>query len=121
MAAKDMDFSGKVALVTGGSKGLGEDIALAMAERGAQVAICSRKKENLDQAQEEFKKRGLEVMARDVNVGRSDEVRDLIKALDEKFGKLDILVNNVGTNILTPSVAEADEGLWDKIMATSLK
>jgi NAD(P)-dependent dehydrogenase (short-subunit alcohol dehydrogenase family) len=121
MAEKDMDFSGKVALVTGGSKGLGKDIALAMAERGAHVAICGRKRENLDQAQEEFTKRGLEVMTKNADVSRSDEVKVLIKAVDERFGKLDIIVNNVGTNILTPSVAEADEGLWDKIMATSLK
>jgi len=118
---RDIDFLGKVALVTGGSRGLGRDIALAMAERGAHVAICGRKKENLDQAQEEFTKRGLEVMTRDANVSRSDEVKALIKAVDERFGSLNILVNNVGTNILTPSVAEADEGLWDKIMATSLK
>jgi NAD(P)-dependent dehydrogenase (short-subunit alcohol dehydrogenase family) len=121
MAERDIDFSRKVALVTGGSRGLGKDIALAMAERNAEVAICGRKKEGLDRAQEEFKKRGLEVMARDANVSRPDEVKALIQAVDEKFGKLDILVNNVGTNILTPSVAEADEGLWDKIMATSLK
>ena len=121
MAERDIDYSGKVALVTGGSRGLGKDIALAMAERGAKVAICGRKRENLDQAQEEFKERGLEVMARDANVSRSDEVKALIQAVDERYGKLDILVNNVGTNILTPSLAEADEGLWDKIMATSLK
>jgi len=121
MAEKDIDYTGKVALVTGGSRGLGRDIALAMAERGAHVAICGRKRENLDQAKEEFTKRGLEVMTRDANVSRSDEVRALIQAVNEKSGRLDILVNNVGTNILTPSVAEADEGLWDKIMATSLK
>jgi dehydrogenase/reductase SDR family protein 4 len=121
MAQKDMDFLGNVALVTGGSRGLGKDIALAMAERGAQVAVCSRKKENVDQAREEFRKRGLEVMAVDANVSRLDDVKALIQAVDEQFGKLDILVNNVGTNILTPSVVEADEGLWDKIMATSLK
>lgn len=121
MMDRDIDFSGKVALVTGGSRGLGKDIALAMAERGAKVAVCGRKKENLDQAQEDFKKRGLEVMAMAANVGRSDEVRALIQSVDEKYGRLDILVNNVGTNILTPSVAEADEGLWNKIMDTSLK
>jgi NAD(P)-dependent dehydrogenase (short-subunit alcohol dehydrogenase family) len=121
MAEKDIDLSGKVALVTGGSRGLGKGIALAMAERGAEVAICGRKKEHLAQAQEEFKKGGLEVIARDANVSSPDEVGALIKAVDEKFGRLDILVNNVGTNILTPSVAEADEGLWDKIMDTSLK
>jgi len=121
MAEKDIDLSGKVALVTGGSRGLGREIALAMASRGARVAICGRKRENLDQAQEEFTKRGLEVMVRVANVSRSDEVKAMIEAVDERFARLDILVNNVGTNILTPSVAEADEGLWDKIMATSLK
>lgn len=121
MAEKDIDLSGKVALVTGGSRGLGKDIALAMAERGAEVAICSRKKENLDQAVEEFRNRSLDVMAQDANVGKSDQVGALFKALDEKFGRLDILINNVGTNILTPSVVEADEGLWDKIIDTSLK
>jgi NAD(P)-dependent dehydrogenase (short-subunit alcohol dehydrogenase family) len=121
MAESEIDFSGKVALVTGGSRGLGKDIALAMAERGAEVAVCGRKREHLDQAQAEFKKRGIEAMARDANVSRSDEVRALIEAVNEQYGRLDILVNNVGTNILTPSVAEADEGLWDKIMATSLK
>jgi len=121
MAEKDIDLTGKVALVTGGSRGLGRDIALAMAERGAHMAICGRKRENLDQAREEFTKRGLEVLSRDANVSKSDEVRALIQAVNEKSGRLDILVNNVGTNILTPSVAEADEGLWDKIMATSLK
>jgi len=121
MTKKDTDFSGKAALVTGGSRGLGRDIALALAERGASVAICGRKRQSLNQAQEHFAKNGLEVMVRDANVSRSDEVKALIKAVDEQLGKLDILVNNVGTNILTPSVADAEEELWDKIMATSLK
>jgi NAD(P)-dependent dehydrogenase (short-subunit alcohol dehydrogenase family) len=121
MAEKDIDFSGKVALITGGSRGLGRDIALAMAARGAHVAICGRKRESLDQAHEEFAKHGLELMTRVADVTSSDEVKALIEAVDERFGSLDILVNNVGTNILTPSVAEVDEGLWDKIMGTSLK
>jgi len=121
MAERDMDLSGKVALVTGGSRGLGRDIALAMAEKGVKVAICSRKKETLDEAVEEFTNRGLDVMAKVANVGKSDEVKALFHALDERFGRLDILINNVGTNILTPSLVEADEGLWDKILETSLK
>jgi dehydrogenase/reductase SDR family protein 4 len=121
MAQRDIDFSGKVALVTGGSRGLGKEIALAMAERDAEVAICSRKRENLDQAVEEFQNRGLSLMAREAHVARSDQVETLFQAIDEEFGRLDILINNVGTNILTPAVVEADEGLWDRIIDTSLK
>ena len=121
MVDTNIDLSGKVALVTGGSRGLGRDIALEMAQRGAEVVICGRKKENLDQAVQEFRNRGLDVLAHSANVGRSDEVKMLFDAVGERFGRIDILVNNVGTNILTPSVAEADEGLWDKIIQTSLK
>jgi len=121
MGDTNIDLSGKVALVTGGSRGLGKDIALEMAQKGAEVAICGRKKENLDKAVEDFHTRGLDVMAKVANVGKSDEVKALFQDLDERFGRLDILINNVGTNILTPSVVEADEGLWDKILETSLK
>ena len=121
MVDKNINLSGKVALVTGGSRGLGRDIALAMAEKGVKVAICSRKEESLDEAVEEFTNRGLDVMAKVANAGKSDEVKALFQDLDERLGRLDILINNVGTNILTPSLVEADEGLWDKILETSLK
>ncbi|MGD2124794.1 MAG: SDR family oxidoreductase [Desulfobacteraceae bacterium] len=121
MAVSNIDLSDKVALVTGGSRGLGRAIAQAMAEKGAKVVICGRKQENLDQAQKEFRELGFEVMALTAHVAKSDQVAALIQAIDEQFGKLDILVNNVGTNILTPSVAEADEGLWDKLIETNLK
>ena len=121
MVDKGIDLSGKVALVTGGSRGLGKDIALKMAQKGAKVMICGRKKENLDKAVEEFTNLGLGVIAKVANVGKSDEVKALFQDLDERFGRLDILINNVGTNILTPSLVEADEGLWDKILEISLK
>jgi len=121
MVDKNIDLSGKVALVTGGSRGLGKDIALAMAQKGAEVVICSRKEESLGEAVEEFTNRGLGVIAKVANVGKSNEVKALFQDLDKQFGRLDILINNVGTNILTPSLVEADEGLWDKILETSLK
>ena len=121
MSEMNLDLSGKVALVTGGSRGLGKAIALAMAGNGADVIICGRKQENLDQAVEEFSQIGSGVMARMANVGKSDQVTSLFHAVEEKFGKLDVLVNNVGMNILTASVADADEGLWDKIIETNLK
>lgn len=121
MSAMNLDLTGKVALVTGGSRGLGKAIAMAMAEKGAQVAICGRKQDNLDQAVLDLGHKGLDITAFMANVGRSDEVTALFQGVENRFGKLDILVNNVGMNILTPSVTETDEGLWDKIIATNLK
>ena len=121
MGTMDLDLSGKVALVTGSSRGIGKSIAMAMAQKGAKVALCGRKQENLDQALEDFRKKGLQVMARTANMGQPAQVAALFSAVDEEYGGLDILVNNVGTNLLTPSVAEADVGLFDKLMETNLK
>lgn len=121
MGTMDLNLSGKVALVTGSSRGIGKSIAMAMAQKGAKVALCGRKQENLDQTLEDFRKQGLQVMARTANLGQSAQVAALFSAVDEEFGGLDILVNNVGTNLLTPSVAEADVGLFDKLMETNLK
>lgn len=117
----NLDLSGKTALVTGGSRGLGMAIATAMAGLGADVAICGRKQENLDRAVEDFGQKGLKVMAHVANVGKSSEIAELFQAVESHFGKLDILVNNVGMNILTPSVSDVEEGLWDKIIESNLK
>jgi NAD(P)-dependent dehydrogenase (short-subunit alcohol dehydrogenase family) len=121
MKGMNLDFSGKVAVVTGGSRGLGMGIAMALLENGAQVATCGRKQENLDTATEVFGAKGYHVMALAANVGQADHMERFFQAVDERFGRLDILVNNAGMNILTASVAEADEGLWDKIIQTNLK
>jgi 2-deoxy-D-gluconate 3-dehydrogenase len=121
MSEKSLDLTGKAALVTGGSRGLGKAIATAMAVKGAHVVICGRKQENLDQAIADLSQKGVDISAFRANVGSSNEVDLLFQFIEERFGRLDILVNNVGMNILTPSVAMADEGLWDKIIATNLK
>ena len=121
MVMQDLDFTDKVALVTGGSRGLGKGIALAMAERGAKVVICGRKQENLDMAVEEFRKKDLEIMAKTAHVAKSDQLTELFQEVENKFGKLDILVNNVGMNILTPLITQIDESLWDKIIESNLK
>ena len=121
MSPMIMDLTGKVALVTGGSRGIGKVIALAMAEKGAEVAICGRKQDNLDKAADEFQRQGFQVMARTAHVGKAEQVASLFEAIRDRFGRLDILVNNVGMNILTPSVSEVEEGLWDKIIETNLK
>jgi NAD(P)-dependent dehydrogenase (short-subunit alcohol dehydrogenase family) len=117
----NLDLSGKVALVTGGSRGLGKAIALSLAAKGASIAVCGRKQSNLDAAVEDFRSRGMEVLARAANAGESSQVAELLRTVEDQFGRLDILVNNVGMNILTPSVAEAEELLWDKIIQSNLK
>ena len=121
METLNIDLSGKVALVTGGSRGLGKAIALGLAQKGAKVAICGRKQESLDAAAKDFLAQGFPVMTRTTHVAKADQVEALIQGIEDQFGRLDILVNNVGTNIFTPSVAEADEGLWDKVIETNLK
>lgn len=121
MSGRQIDLSGKVALVTGGSRGIGMAIGLAMAESGAKVAISGRKQENLDRAVAEFRDKGFQVLAFAANAGQSSQVDSLFDTLDREFNGLDILVNNVGTNVFTPSVAEADEALFDKLMETNLK
>jgi NAD(P)-dependent dehydrogenase (short-subunit alcohol dehydrogenase family) len=117
----NLDLTGKVALVTGGSRGLGKAIALALAAKGASIAVCGRKQSNLDAAVEDFRSRGMDVLAGAANAGESNQVAELLRAVEDKFGRLDILVNNVGMNILTPSVSEAEELLWDKIIQSNLK
>ena len=121
MGKWDIDLTGKVALVTGGSRGIGKDIAMAMATLGAKVAICGRKQQGLDQAVTEFKEKGLDVQGRATHIAKSDQVGALFDFIEKEYGGLDLLVNNVGMNILTPAVADVEEGLWDKIVETNLK
>lgn len=121
METRAIDFTGKSALVTGGSRGLGLAIAAALAEKGARVAICGRKQENLDAAVRELEAKGLKALARQAHMGKAEQVDALFEEIRESFGRLDILVNNVGMNLPTPSVADLDEGLWDKILEGNLK
>lgn len=116
-----LNMEGKVVLVTGGSRGLGLAVGKAFVEHGAEVAICGRKKDNLNEALENLGEGASRVMARNANVGDASQVAELFAAIDERFGRLDVLVNNVGMNILTPSLLEAEEKLWDKILDTNLK
>ena len=121
MSEMNLDLTGKKALITGGSRGLGMAIAKAMVANGAEVIVCGRKQENLDATVENFRKEGMDLTGIAANIGQSDQVKALFEAVEARFGHLDILVNNVGMNILTPSVVGVDEGLWDKIMDSNLK
>ena len=111
------EFVGKRVLVTGGSKGIGLGIARYFAVAGAKVAICGRKEANLVKAREQLG----EVVTVEAHLGKAEAVEQLFGTVRQTFGGLDILVNNMGMNIFTPSTVEADIGLWDKIMEGNLR
>jgi NAD(P)-dependent dehydrogenase (short-subunit alcohol dehydrogenase family) len=111
------EFENKRVLVTGGSRGIGLGIAGHFVSQGARVAICGRKEANLQKAKEELKN----LLTISANLGKAEEVEKLFQGIRSEFGGLDIMVNNVGMNIFTPSTVEADVALWEKIMDSNLK
>ena len=115
------DFSGKVALVTGGSRGLGRAMVLAFARRGADVVITSRKADNCEALAKEVRALGREALPYGCHVGHWDEVQGLADAAYERFGKVDILVNNAGMSPLYPSLSAISEELFDKVIGVNLK
>lgn len=113
------DLAGKVFLVTGGSRGIGLEIARQLLRQNARVAICARKQEGLDAAMADLQA-GDEVLAVPAHVAREEDVDNLFAQVKEKFGRLDVLVNNVGMNIMTSAVADVDYSLWNKIIDSNL-
>src|SRR5215210_6466100 len=97
MAVNDLfDLSGKVALVTGGGRGIGKTIARAYAEAGARLAICGRREEWLTPTYQEFQAAGFECISLVADVTKEDEVDQVVKEVLDKYGQIDILVNNAG-------------------------
>jgi NAD(P)-dependent dehydrogenase (short-subunit alcohol dehydrogenase family) len=119
---KDLfDLSGKVALVTGGSRGLGLQMVRAFAEHGADVVITSRKTDNCEVAAKEVRELGRRALAVGCHVGHWDQIDALVDAAYDEFGKVDILVNNAGMSPLAPSLVETTEELFDKIVDVNFK
>jgi NAD(P)-dependent dehydrogenase (short-subunit alcohol dehydrogenase family) len=114
-------LDGKVALVTGGSRGIGRATALGLAEAGADVAVASRKLPDLESVAAEIKKMGRKSLAVASHVGRMEDINSLIARVTDEFGRIDILVNNAGTSPALASSLEVDERLWDSIMNLNLK
>jgi gluconate 5-dehydrogenase len=113
---KLLDLTGKVALVTGGSRGLGLQIAEALGEMGARLAISARKKDELDQAVSHL---GNETSAFVCDIGKREAIAPLADAVLKKFGKIDILVNNAGATWGAPA-AEHPLDAWDKLVSVNL-
>ena len=116
------DLSGKVALVTGGSRGLGKEMAMAFAEAGADVVIASRKLDNCERVAEEIEKStGRSALPFAFHVGHWEQLDGLVDAAYQRFGRVDILVNNAGMSPLYSSLGEITEALYDKVMEVNLK
>ena len=115
-------LDGRVALVTGGSRGLGREMVLAFARCGADVVIASRKEEACVALADQVKaETGREALAVGCHVGRWSECDALAERALEHFGRVDVLVNNAGMSPLYPSLAEVTEELYDKVLAVNLK
>ena len=118
-----MDFSleGKVALITGGSRGIGRATALGFAGAGADVVVASRKLDDLEKVAEEIRGMGRESLAIAAHAGRLEDISNLVTKTVEKFERIDILVNNAGTNPTADSALDIEERAWDAIMNLNLK
>ena len=114
-------LAGKVALVTGGSRGLGRAMALAFAEAGADVVIASRKMENCRAVAAEIETLGRRALPVACHVGHWDELDGLVEQSYDAFGRVDVLVNNAGMSPLYPDLTAVSEELWDKVLGVNLK
>jgi len=114
------DLKGQVAIVTGGGQGIGKSIALALAEAGADVAICQRRLKVAEEGAQEIIKLGRRSLALECDVSRAEDVERLVKTVVQQFGKLDIMVNNAGVAIHTPT-EDLSEAEWDQVIDINLK
>jgi NAD(P)-dependent dehydrogenase (short-subunit alcohol dehydrogenase family) len=114
------DLSGKVALVTGGSRGLGYQMVKAFAERGADVIVASRKLDNCETVAAEVQALGRRAMAHAVHAAKWESIDELLTAAYDEFGRIDLLVNNAGMSPPMPS-HEVTEELFDSVVGLNFK
>jgi NAD(P)-dependent dehydrogenase (short-subunit alcohol dehydrogenase family) len=117
----EVSLKGKVAIVTGASRGIGKAIALEMAKSGADVVLVSRKIADLEKAAGEVKATGRKAIAVAAHVGKLEDIANIVAKTKEAFGKIDILVNNAATNPTMDSALDASDRAWDSIMNLNLK
>jgi NAD(P)-dependent dehydrogenase (short-subunit alcohol dehydrogenase family) len=116
---KLFDLTGRVAIITGGSVGLGRQMAEGLAEMGASLVLCARKKERCEQAAKELQSIGVETLALGCDVKDPASIRSVVEAAISKFGRIDVLINNAGTSWGAP-VEEMRLEHWNKVIETNL-
>ena len=116
-------LEGKVALITGGSRGIGKAISLAFAEAGADLVVSSRDKRppELENVAEQVRAIGRKAISIPANVGKRQEVENLVQETLREFGKIDILVNNAGGNPVLSTMIELEDRAFDKVLEINLK
>ena len=115
------DVAGKVAIVTGGSRGLGRALSLGLAQHGCHVVVASRKLENCEEVAAQARAYGVEALPVAVHAGRWDEVERLVDATYDRFGRLDVVVSNAGMAPVSPSMVGVSEQLFDSTMNLNFK
>jgi NAD(P)-dependent dehydrogenase (short-subunit alcohol dehydrogenase family) len=122
MSAKHIiDMTGKVVLITGGSRGLGRAMALGFAEAGADIVVASRRLESCEAVVQEVEALGRKAMAYACHVGRWEDCDALADAAYARFGKVDVLINNAGKSPLYDRPVDIDERLYDSVLDVNLK
>ena len=116
-----ISLTGKVAIVTGGGRGIGKSITKRLAAAGAAVAIASRKIENLEQTAKEFESLPGKILPVACHVGRTDELEALVRTTSDKLGPVDILVNNSATNLGHGPALNVTDEMFDKMVEINVK
>ncbi len=123
MSQRLFSLKGKVALITGGSRGIGRATALTFADAGADVVVSSRNRRppELEKVAEEIRAKGGRALAIPAHVGKKEDVQNLVQKTLGEFGRIDILVNNAGANPVLSSMVDLEEAAFEKVMEVNLK